>query len=124
MFKTMTLLKRRPGMSLEEFRRYYEENHAPLGLSLMPQARRYMRRYVVPVAYPTTGKSGEPDFDVVTEVWCENRESYEALLAHISRPEIMSLIIEDERKLFDRSKTRLLAVEECESRIGGHHPDY
>ena len=117
MFKSLTFLKRRPGMTLEEFRQYYEERHAPLGVAVMPQARRYFRRYVAPIAYPTTGDASEPEFDVVTEVWCDDRESYDALLAHISKPEIMDLIVEDEEKLFDRSKTRLLYVEEFESTV-------
>lgn len=117
MFKTMTFLKRRAGMSPEDFQRYYEEKHAPLGKRLMPQARRYIRRYVTPAPYPTTGEVPEADFDVITEVWCDDRATYEAMLTDLMKPETIAVIVEDERKFIDQSKTKLFFVEECESRI-------
>lgn len=120
MFKTVTLLKRRPDMSFEEFRSYYEANHAPLGITLMPQARRYIRRYVTPLPYPTTGEVAKPDFDVITEVWCDSRSDYEKMLAHLAEPEIAALIVEDEERFLDRSKTKLLFVEECETPAVGN----
>ncbi len=116
MFKTMTFLKRRAGMSLEDFQRYYEERHAPLGKKLMRQARRYVRRYVTPAPYPMTGEVPEADFDVITEVWCDDRAAYEAMLADLMKPETMAIIVEDERNFVDQSKTKLFFVEERESR--------
>lgn len=118
MFKTLTFLKRRAGTSLEDFQRYYEETHARLGERLMPQARRYVRRYVTPVAgFPTPGDAPEADFDVITEVWCDDRSTYEAMLTDLMKPETMAIIIEDECKFIDRSKTKLFYVEECESQV-------
>ncbi|MFT5417340.1 MAG: hypothetical protein ACI915_003677, partial [Gammaproteobacteria bacterium] len=36
MFKVIILIKRKNGMSVEEFRNYYEAKHAPLGASKIP----------------------------------------------------------------------------------------
>ncbi len=68
MFKSISLIKRKPGMSLEDFKRYYEEVHAPAALKRFP-IRRYVRNYVVvPPGAP------EPDFDCITEFWYDNKE--------------------------------------------------
>ena len=36
MFKTVCLLKRKDGMSLEEFRDYYENHHRKIGEKVLP----------------------------------------------------------------------------------------
>ena len=46
MFKTVCLLKRRPGMSLEEFKDYYENYHSKIGEKVLPDGVHYVRRYV------------------------------------------------------------------------------
>ena len=49
MFKTVGLLKRRPGMSVEDFRSYYESNHRVIGEKyLTGNAVRYVRRFLDP----------------------------------------------------------------------------
>ena len=45
----ITLLKRREGMSREDFRAYYESNHKLIGEEVLgPYATRYVRRYIAP----------------------------------------------------------------------------
>ena len=113
MYKTLTFLKRKRGMSLEEFRAYYETHHRRIGEQVLTRARRYMRRYVAPLA------DGQPeaDFDVITEVWFADRADYERQMAEINVPDIIAMIVEDEEKLFDRSHYRLMHVDEVESDI-------
>jgi hypothetical protein len=58
------MMKRKPGMTMAEFIDYYENHHAKLGETLMPLARRYVRRYVTPEPNPITGEIVELPFDV------------------------------------------------------------
>ena len=70
-------IKRRQGMSHDEFKRYQREVHRPLLMSI-PEAKRYIRRFVVsyPVAAPDY--SG-PDYDCVVEAWFDSIEDMNAL---------------------------------------------
>lgn len=74
MFKLMTLLRKKDGMSDEEFARYWFEVHAPL-------ARRMpgLRRYVVNLVQKPPGR--EPEFNGVVELWFDDRESMKKAFA-------------------------------------------
>jgi uncharacterized protein (TIGR02118 family) len=115
MFKVLILLKRRPGMSVEEFRDYYEGVHSKLGEKHASGMRRYIRRYVQPVSSPFAGQSSELDFDVVTELWYDDRAAFERAMQRSSGSDVAAEIAADEERLFDRSKTRFATVVELES---------
>ena len=116
MFKIITLLKRRPGMSMAEFIDYYDKSHRLIGEKYLGgKATRYVRRFLHPFPNPITGETPEPEFDVVMEIWFNDRASFEATMASLGAPEIAAEIAEDEEKLFDRSKNRTFWVEEHES---------
>ena len=74
MFKQVVLLKRRPGMTTEEFKHYYENYHSKLhervgkGEPFMPTAQRYVRRYITPERNPITGEVIDPGFDCLWNV--------------------------------------------------------
>jgi hypothetical protein len=115
MLKQIVLLKRRPGMSIEQFKEYYETKHSLLGIKYMPKARRYFRRYVVPEPNPITRTVEELDFDVVLEIWWDSREDFESTMREIGGGEIHRLFVEDEKQIFDRHNNRVFTVEEHES---------
>lgn len=115
MFKTVCLLKRKPGMSFEDFMDYYESYHAKLGEKVLPDGIRYVRRYLRGVPNPVTGEVAELEYDVLTEMWFETREAYDEAMAALSEPKIAAEIVEDEEKLFDRPKIRFCTIEEHES---------
>lgn len=72
MIKRMTLIKRKPGISREEFIKHYEQVHAVLVLKYFPVVH-YRRNYiVVPEGAP------EAEFDVITETWYKDMESIES----------------------------------------------
>ena len=57
MFKTITLLKRRPGTTMAEFIDYYETHHRVIGEKyLRGHATRYVRRFLHPFPNPLTGE--------------------------------------------------------------------
>ena len=47
-WKILLLMKRKPGISMEEFRDHYENNHIPLCRPYMSGIARYFRRYLEP----------------------------------------------------------------------------
>jgi len=123
MLKQVVLLKRRDGMSMEEFIDYYENHHAKLGVRYMPLARRYVRRYVRPEKNPITGEVVELDFDVVMEIWWNTRQDFEETMKQIGAGEAHRLFYEDEEKLFNSHNNRVFTVEEHESDMAAGSSD-
>jgi len=117
MVKSVTLIKRKPGTSREEFMRYYEEVHAPLGLKHFPTFRRYVRNYVIP-----TPGAPEPDFDCITEIWFDDLEGARAVTDAMGgyqddggggyETEIGRIFREDEEKFMDRVNRVSFLVDE------------
>ncbi len=112
-YKILIFLKRRPGMSVPAFREYYENTHARLCEKYAVGLKRYFRRYLDPL--PTPGATEELPFDVITELWFENRSVFEAMKAFTVRGELPADVLADEERLFDRPKSRFVMVEECDS---------
>ncbi len=110
MHKVLLFMKRRKGLSFNAFRAYYEIRHVPLCMAYMGDAKRYVRRYLE----PRKGEP-EPEFDVITELWFEDRKLVDALLRTLRSDALPADIIADEEKLFDRSKTRAFVVTEAET---------
>ena len=55
-YKILLFMKRRPGMTVEAFRDYYESSHAPLCEKYSAGMKRYIRRYLDPHPNPETGE--------------------------------------------------------------------
>ena len=110
MFKQFALLTKRDGLSTAEFIDYYENHHVPLvlGLTGMPH-RVYKRHFVIRDDDRNQADQGV-DFDVVTEVAFDDRESYDAWLAAVG--EHGAEVAADEAKFLDRSRTRVVLVED------------
>jgi uncharacterized protein (TIGR02118 family) len=110
--KLLLLLKRRPGMSRDAFREYYEHQHMPLAMKFMAGATRYMRRYIE----PSPGMP-EPEIDVITEIWFSDRKTLDMVIYAMAKDMMPPEIIADEEKLFDRPASRAYAVSECETEL-------
>jgi EthD domain len=119
MFKSVFLLKRKPGTTMEEFKAYYETSHRKLGEKVLPTAERYFRRYLTPFSPDPGALADEQEFDVITEVWFKDRATFEAAIARLGEPSTAQEIMEDESRFMDRSRIRLFTIEECESVIDG-----
>lgn len=119
MIKMVFLLKRKSGLTGEEFIRRYESGHARLGEKHVPNAARYVRRYLEQVPELFTGEAIEPDHDVITELWFDSREQFDIAMERLSRPEVVAEIVADEETIFDRSKHRVFIVDERDSPVGG-----
>jgi hypothetical protein len=108
-YKILLFLKRRPGMSTEDFRSYYETTHVKLCEKYAVGALRYVRRYLDPIG------GAEMPFDVITEIWLEDRAVFDAVCEMTARNEPPPEVVADEERLFDRAKSRTCTVIERES---------
>lgn len=117
MIKVISLVKRRPDMTVEQFRAHYEAQHARAGQAVFPgRAVRYFRRYFQPIEHPTDGSPKiEPEFDAIMELWFENEAAMKETLGLFVDSPLGDYIVEDEKGLFDRSKIRMFIVEEEET---------
>jgi len=106
MIKEIALIKKKQGLSTEEFRRYYEEIHAPMMKRFCPTIKRYARNYVV----RNLQVKEEVDFDCVTEVWYDDMEGFNALVKIYTGDEGKP-IHESEEKFMD-SKPAVVLVDE------------
>ncbi|MCX7863703.1 MAG: EthD domain-containing protein [Novosphingobium sp.] len=119
MFKQLCLLTKKPGMSMAEFINYYETRHAPLLASMMPEAKRYVRRFVQPEVGMALGEVPRPSFDCMIELWWDSRESFKAGMAALGKGDNFRRIYDDEEKLFASHSNPGFSVEECESAMQG-----
>ena len=108
----VTLLKRRPGMSREDFRDYYENHHRLIGEDvIVPYALRYVRRYLSPLDW----EDRDCDFDVVMEIDFADEEAMSQFFNAISDPNIAQRISTDEAKLFDTDRIRSFRLDREET---------
>jgi hypothetical protein len=121
-YKILMFLKRRPGMSVEAFRDYYENRHAKLCEKYTTGVQRYMRRFLDPLPDAATGKTEDLPFDVITELWFEDETVFQATVRYLSTSVMPEEVVEDEKNLFDRAKSRIATAVELESQLSGQVP--
>jgi uncharacterized protein (TIGR02118 family) len=104
--KMIAVLKRKPGMSFEEFRTYYETRHVPLVKRIMgDNLEAYIRNYVdqgspFPVGVPV-------DFDCISEFHYLDQQRFEAAVAAIQHPSNVDRVRADELNFLDIDAARL-----------------
>jgi uncharacterized protein (TIGR02118 family) len=107
MIKVFGYLKRKPGLSPQEFADYYEHNHVPLVLSKAFMPMVYKRNYIQRGdAFNIEGD--EISFDCMTELVFANRDDLSAWMASLGVDEIAR----DEENFIDRVATRAYVVDE------------
>jgi hypothetical protein len=128
-FKVIVFLKRKAGITREEFIRYYEDRHQKLVQQLLPPIADYRRNYPVyadPLNFSglfddpaNFGKDStthaEPPFDVITEISFHDRSGFEALMNALRFSPAGEKIAADELHFLSREGNRVLVVEEYRS---------
>ena len=109
MVKFSILLRRRAGMTHEEFVTYHREQHAPVFLSV-PAVREHVRRYVQQHTIDA-GIPGMPPvtFDGVTELWFDD---VEALGKVFCDPTYLGLVRPDEAEFLDLERCEFIVSQE------------
>lgn len=126
MFKQVVFLRKKPDLTLDQFKEYYENYHSKLhesvgdGEPFMPTAQRYVRRYITPEKNPMTGEVLDPGYDCIMEIWWNSRQDFEEAMTHLGDPEILPHIIADEKKLFATHSNPVVSVEEFDSPVGDY----
>jgi len=123
MIKQVVFLKRRPDLTMEEFMNYYENQHSQLAKKLgakpsLPNAQRYVRRYITPEKNPLTGEVLQSGYDCIMEIWWNTREDFEKAMKGLSDPQFLQARMDDERKLFASNSNPVCVVEEHDSPVG------
>ena len=111
-YKVLMFLKRRSGLSVEEFREHYETTHAKLSEKyLQPSTVRYVRRFIDPIG------GEEVPFDVITELWVNDKGFFDAVSQLLAQQQPPPEILADEEWLFDRKSSRVAAVTESDTDV-------
>lgn len=111
MLKVVLLVKRKAGLTREQYRDRYESGHAPLAIVQLPTLRKYKRNFV---QMPPGAK--EPPFDSITEFYFEDEAAWEAT-KQLMQGEVGKILAADEAEFMDRSSMRSYVVDERESTI-------
>ena len=113
MIRMLVLLKRRDDLDPTEFRRRYEENHAPFAQRYFSAgACRYVRRYL---ANGPESERGSAEWDVLTEVWFPDGYAYAAARRELDRPEARTALRADEAELFTPERRSMFVIEESDT---------
>jgi hypothetical protein len=121
MLKLIALIPRKPGLSREEFIKYYETKHVPLILRYFPQIEKYIRNYPVKdenFHYEGNKISPGVPYDAVTEIWLKDQAAYEDMMKmFLDDPGKFTGLVEDEKNFIDITRSVEYLAEERESEI-------
>jgi hypothetical protein len=117
--KQVSMMKRNPALTREEFISLYESHHAKFGEQLFAKAQRFVRRYVKPQKNPLTGEVAELDFDVIMEIWWNSQEEFEAAMKAVASSPLLGEIRKSGERLFASHNNPAFTVEEYDSPVSG-----
>ena len=107
--KLILFVKRKPGLTHEQFRAHYESTHAPLARRVLPWLDRYTRNFLTP--FPG---QPEPPYDCVTEFWFKDEAALRASIEW-TRSEAGQVLARDEENFMDRPTMITFLADEVES---------
>jgi uncharacterized protein (TIGR02118 family) len=108
MVKVIALLKKKDGLTQEEFSRYWREKHGVLVAKTVPGLKRYVQNHVMKLP-----GGREPSIDGLAELWYDDMESWRKS-AEWYLGDIGKIIRDDEDNFIDKSKMVFIVAEEDE----------
>ena len=111
MFKTVEFLVRKPGISKEDFRDYYETKHRPLAFKTFPQIVKHVRNYTDDNPAMWSHDTDQP-WDCIVEIYYKDKAGFEALNEFMSDPERNREVLEDGMNFLDIDKCGRLLVDD------------
>ncbi len=111
MFKAIFFLKRKPGITHEQFRQHYESSHVKLadkylGHLMIGYVRNY--RSAVRGSRSLGRQTAQWDYDVITEWSLANEEALEEIYRLFADPVIGKAFYDDEEHFLDRDATLVI----------------
>ena len=105
MIKSVTLLKKKTGLTDEEFHRHWKEIHGPLAARAIPGLRNYRQNHSLEFARVKN------DFDGFSEIWFDNLEALEEYFLWRQTDEAQ-VLVDDENSFLDWSQSIRCVVDE------------
>ncbi len=109
MVKAIYFFKRKPGMSVDQFRTYWRNQHAEL-VRKVPDVRRYVQSPTLDSGY----RKHEPLYDGVAELWYDDVDT----MRRIAQLPVSSAALADDANFMDMSTTAFLLTEEVVQKEG------
>jgi uncharacterized protein (TIGR02118 family) len=117
MIKFVYCVRRRNGMSPEDFRQYWLEKHGPFVRSFaqLLRARRYVQSHTLDT--PLNDHARQPrgasePYDGITEIWWDKPEDLVAALSTPEGQEANRKLAEDEARFVDLARSAVFFTEE------------
>ena len=105
MIKQLSMLKRKKGLTREQFLQHWKKIHGPLVVSKnIPGLRRYVQNHAVPDL--------ESDIDGIAELWYVDIESAQAFIHWLFSSDEAEDLREDLKLFVDMEKTFVFVAEE------------
>lgn len=102
MIKQIFSIKRKPGMSFDEFKKYYLEVHAPLVKKSFPEIRKYVVNFAL-----QRGK--ETPYDAITAIYWDD---FDTIVRNAKSDTFRNVIMPDEDNFADRDTGVVVLTEE------------
>jgi hypothetical protein len=119
MIRILVLLKRKPGLTMEEFITHFETKHVEIGKKIFTgNAVKYSRKYLTPIEDPRGDTPVVPTYDAVMEAWFEDQAHWDAALEIARSPEIVAAAIADSEQFIDRSQRAMYLADLRETDLG------
>ena len=103
MIKSIVVAHRKPGLTREEFSRYWKNEHGPLAAKLIPGVRRYVQNHLIEIP------GMEYEGDGVVEMWYDDVEGWQNSMKAIQSSKELA---EDGAKFCDLHDAKVWIVEE------------
>src|ERR1700733_14795841 len=105
MDRILLLLKRKPGLTFDEFQHHYETSHALLGERFFGHLFKSYRRNYIPdgTRFANASAPLENAYDCITELIFKDAKGSEEFNRIASNPEVRRTLMEDEERFLDRS---------------------
>ena len=114
--KLIALICKKPAISEEDFKTYYEENHVPLIESIFPTITGYKRTYLSEAnmlndALPLASDGDHSLFNVITELTYDDEDSLNQFFERGADNKVIEAIRNDEANFLDGEQTIMYRIE-------------
>ncbi|MDG1960880.1 MAG: EthD domain-containing protein [SAR86 cluster bacterium] len=114
--KLIALICKKPAISEEDFKTYYEENHVPLIESIFPTITGYKRTYLVEAnmlndALPLESDGDHSLFNVITELTFDDEDGLNQFFERGADNKVIEAIRNDEANFLDGEQTIMYRIE-------------
>jgi len=117
MIKFVYVVRRRPDVSPEEFRKYWLENHGPLVRKYAGalRAKRYVQSHTLDTRFNSIvqqPRGSMPPYDGITELWWESMKDLVLTGLSLKGREANKILTQDEAKFCDLPNCSVFFTEE------------